>query len=96
MSKGKPKGPTPSLIGCTLGRPKKRLVARKSNCRRCDADILMGTVCHEIPQLGGSFSNARPYCDGCYAAILGKTKEDLAALVSTFEANGSPKSPSPR
>ena len=39
-----------------------------------------GTECPEISQLGGSFSNYKPYCDQCFRAILDQTKSDLDAL----------------
>jgi hypothetical protein len=39
-----------------------------------------GTECPEISQLGGSFSNYKPYYDHCFRAILEQTKADLDAL----------------
>ncbi len=81
MKSSKPKGKTPSLIGGTLGAPRKRLVKKLSRCNRCDDSILKGVECYEIPQLGGSFSNPRPYCDDCFRSILEKTKADLDALL---------------
>lgn len=80
MKSGKPKGKMPSLIGSTLGRPRKRLVGKKSHCKRCNASILKDAVCCEIPQLGGTFSNYRPYCDECFRLILEQTKGDLDGL----------------
>lgn len=80
MKSGKPKGKVPSLIGSTLGTPKKVLVKRERGCKRCHASISKGTECYEIPQLGGSFSNYKPYCDCCFRSILLKTKADLDAL----------------
>jgi hypothetical protein len=81
MKNSKPKGPTPSLIGSTLGTPRKCQVDGKSHCKRCDSAILKGTECYEIPQLGGSFNSPRRYCDGCFRSILEKTKADLDALL---------------
>ncbi len=75
-----PKGPVPSLIGGTLGAPKLDLVARLSNCRRCKCQLVKGTTCFAIPQLGGAFSNSRRYCAKCFNAILQKTNADLVAL----------------
>lgn len=85
MKSGKPKGQTPSLIGGTLGRPRKRIVQRTSSCNRCKGDILKDSECFEISQLGGSFSNYKPYCDACFRSILEKTKDDLAALFKGIE-----------
>ncbi len=81
MKNSKPKGKTPSLIGGTLGAPRKRLVGRLSYCNRCNDSILKGVECYEIPQLGGTFSNPKPYCDGCFRSILEKTKADLDTLL---------------
>ena len=85
MKTSKPRGKTPSLIGSSLGRPRKRDVKRKSHCRRCEAEITGGIQCYEIPQLGGTFSNHRPYCDACYRAILEQTKADLDGLFVAFQ-----------
>jgi hypothetical protein len=82
MKSAKPKGKTPSLIGSTLGAPRKRLVARESHCKRCNVCIPKDTQCCEIPQLGGTFSNYRPYCDECFLSILEQTKVDLDALLA--------------
>jgi hypothetical protein len=81
MKNNKPRGKTPSLIGSTLGTPRKRIVKGKSHCKRCKVPISKGVECFEIPQLGGSFSNYRRYCDGCFRSILEKTKSDLEALL---------------
>jgi hypothetical protein len=80
MKSGKPKGKVPSLIGSTLGTPRKVLVKRERDCKRCHTPISKGTECYEIPQLGGSFSNYKPYCDDCFRSILIKTKADLDAF----------------
>lgn len=82
MKSTKPRGKTPSLIGSTLGAPRKNMVKGKSHCKRCKALIAKGVECYEIPQLGGSFSNYRRYCDGCFRSILEKTKSDLDALLA--------------
>lgn len=77
MKNGKPKGRVPSLIGSTLGTPKRVTVEKKSTCKRCGADLVKGTECYAIPQLGGSFANYKRYCDACFKTILEKTKSDL-------------------
>ncbi len=86
MKSNKPKGKTPSLIGGTLGAPKKDIVLKKSACKRCKADILKGIECYRIPQLGGSFASSRPYCDSCFESILEKTKADLDVLFKSIQA----------
>lgn len=81
MKSGKPRGKTPSLIGSTLGKPRKCLIERESHCKRCNASIQKGIECYEIPHLGGSFSNYKRYCDGCFLSILEKTKSEVDALL---------------
>lgn len=51
-----------------------------SPCKRCKVSIPKDTECCEIPQLGGTFSNYRPYCDKCFRLILEQTKSDLDSL----------------
>jgi len=85
MKSNKPKGKTPSLIGGTLGAPRKCSVLRVSACNRCKDTISKGTECYEIPQLGGAFSNCKKYCDKCFSEILVKTKADLDILFTTIE-----------
>jgi hypothetical protein len=80
MTKSNPRGPTPSLIGGTNGRPKRVAVTRRSSCYRCDADLPGGTDCIEIPKLGGAYSTTRRCCDECFALILAKTESDLVQL----------------
>jgi len=80
MTKKTPKGPTPSLIGGTNGRPRRRDVKRKSACYRCDTEIAAGQSCIEIPKLGSAYSSAKPVCDACFAVILQKTTSDLEEL----------------
>ncbi len=75
-----PKGPTPSLIGSTLGKPRRDHVLKKSKCKRCSGTIDAGTDCIGIPQLGGSFQPLRRYCEDCYKQILAKTQTDIEAL----------------
>lgn len=79
MTKKTPKGPVPSLIGGTNGRPVRVEVQRRSECYRCDDEIVSGASCIAIPKLG-SFTNKRRVCDACYQAILKQTSEDLEKL----------------
>jgi hypothetical protein len=80
MTKTKPRGPTPSLIGSTNGRPRCATVARKSKCYRCHVDLLAGQVCIEIPNLGGGYSTLKRVCNECFQGIVQKTSQDLDEL----------------
>lgn len=80
MTKKKPKGPTPSLIGSTNGRPRRSEVKRLSHCYRCNDGILAGTDCVEIPKLGTGFASAKRVCDACFQLIIQKTAQDLEEL----------------
>ena len=80
MKKVKPRGPVPSLIGSTNGRPKRVTVQRKSKCSRCQTPWVAGTSCIEIPKLGTAYSSSKRVCDDCFLGVLKKTREDLEAL----------------
>lgn len=80
MTKKTPKGPVPSLIGGTNGKPIRVDVERLSHCYRCEDDIPSGGSCIAIPKLGAGFATTRRVCDACFAAILKKTTDDLEAL----------------
>jgi hypothetical protein len=80
MSAGKPKGPTPSLIGGSNGRPKRATVLKLSECCRCHREITKGETYIEIPKLGGAYTSPKRYCNECYGKILKKTNEDLAVI----------------
>ena len=66
MTKTKPRGPTPSLIGSTNGRPRRATVVKKSKCYRCNDELSAGYECIEIPKVGTGFSSARRVCDVCF------------------------------
>lgn len=80
MTKSKPKGPTPSLIGGSNGKPKRAAAGRRCECSRCHAPIVMGQGCIDIPQAGGTFSSSRRVCDECFKKILEKSQNDLEEL----------------
>lgn len=80
MTKTTPRGPTPSLIGGTNGRPRRVAIARKSTCYRCHVDLLAGATCVEIPKLGAAYSSARRVCDDCFRGIVEKTSADLEEI----------------
>ena len=63
-----------------MGSPRRAVVERASECKRCKASLQKGTKCFEIPQLRSPFAGAKKYCDDCFAGILTKTQEDLEAL----------------
>ena len=90
MTKSNPRGPTPSLIGGTNGRPKRTPVKRLSKCYRCHDDLVMGTTCIEIPKLGQAYSTERRVCDACFQLILRKTDDDLAEIrkLAPVDASG--------
>ncbi len=85
MKSSKPRGKTPSLIGGSLGRPRKCVIQRECACKRCGEAIQKDMECYEISQLGGSFSAYKRYCDDCFHSILDKTKADLDALFIDIE-----------
>ena len=80
MNTKMPKGKTPSLIGSTLGRPKRIEVERLSTCVRCSGAIAAGAVCYAIPRLNRPFSKPGRYCQECYSRILDQTEKDLQEL----------------
>jgi hypothetical protein len=80
MTKKTPKGRVPSLIGGANGRPVRMDVQRRSECYRCEDELLAGTLCIAIPRLGGGFTSKRRVCDACYQAILKQTSDDLEEL----------------
>jgi hypothetical protein len=82
MTRIKPRGPTPSLIGSTNGRPRRAPVLKKSKCYRCQDELPTGQDCIEIPKVGSGFSSARRVCKECFKAILEKTKQDLQEIMA--------------
>jgi hypothetical protein len=75
-----PKGKTPSLIGGSLGRPQQSTAGRASPCSRCDAEIVRGEKCFDVPRLAKPHSSTRRFCAACFGAVLEQTKADLAKL----------------
>src|SRR5579863_4626618 len=68
MKKTMPRGPTPSLIGSTNGRPKRVDVLKKSECSRCHSQFVAGQTCIAIPKLRQAYSTSRRVCDECFKA----------------------------
>lgn len=77
MKTKKPKGPTPSLIGFSNGKPEKITPERKCRCSRCQCDIEAGSSCFGIPKNKPVFKQVKRYCKCCYEKILEKTQKDL-------------------
>lgn len=84
MNKVKPRGPVPSLIGGTNGRPKSVQVYRKCKCSRCHTPLLAGQRCVDIPQLGGAFSKSRRVCDECFQQIIEKSCADMEEIKKLY------------
>ena len=76
----KPRGPVPSLIGGSNGRPKRIQVKRVSKCARCETELLAGTFCIEIPQLAKAYKAPKRICLSCFKNILDKTEQDINEL----------------
>ena len=85
MKKCKPRGKTPSLIGGSLGKPRKCVVQRACDCKRCKATIQKDAECYEIAQLGGSFTRYKRYCNDCFSAIVYETRTVLDDLIKDIE-----------
>ncbi len=75
-----PRGKTPSLIGSANGRPKRIIVQKKSECKRCHCDILVGHDCFGIPKATSSFGSIRRFCKECFYKIIEQTRVDLEEL----------------
>ena len=81
MNRTKPRGPVPSLIGSTNGRPKRVPIKNNGyNCSRCHAPFIAGQTCIAIPKLGAAHTNSKRVCDDCFKEILRKTCEDLEVV----------------
>lgn len=85
MSKRVPRGPVPSLIGASHGRPKRVAVKQRSRCARCHGAIPAGGDCIAIPKLGSGYSTNRRMCDDCFRKILEKTSADLRQIAALVE-----------
>lgn len=77
-----PKGKTPSLIGSSLGRPEVAVAGRLCECSRCEAEIVKGEKCYDVPRPLEKFSSTRRFCKACFAKIVEQTKKDLANIES--------------
>ncbi len=75
-----PKGKTPSLIGSSLGRPIVVTARKLCSCSRCDASIIKGQKCYDVPRPSKPFSSTRRFCRECFVKVLEETRQDLANL----------------
>lgn len=80
----KPKGPTPSLLSISTGKPSAYVCGKTTSCDRCKTKIATGERCYKIPKIKSGFT-ARPlFCVGCTKLIIEKTKSEIAAVEATM------------
>lgn len=70
----------PSLINGSAGKPTLETAGKKGSCSGCDAEIVKGESCFDIPNPRTAFSNTKRYCVECFGIALDKTKADIAEL----------------
>ncbi len=75
-----PRGKTPSLIGSSLGRPRKETCGRETPCSRCKKPISKGEDCYDVPQPQKPHSATRRFCADCFVGVLEQSKLDLEKL----------------
>jgi hypothetical protein len=68
----------PSLINGSAGRPTTATAGKRCECSGCDAAIIKGDKCFDIPNPRTAFSNPRRFCPACFKMVLAKTREDVA------------------
>lgn len=85
------KGPTPCLIGTTLGSCSFGLTGSRgplTRCKRCKSEIGRQVQCVQISIPGTLYS--KPFCLGCFASILDSTQAKLNSLRSELQQLESP------
>jgi hypothetical protein len=70
----------PSLINGSAGQPTVAIAGKKCDCVGCDAAIVKGEKCFDIPNPRTAFSNSRRFCSACFKIVLFKSKADVAKL----------------
>jgi hypothetical protein len=70
----------PSLINGAAGRPTAAIAGKKCECVGCEAPIVKGENCIDIPNPRSAFSNSRRFCSACFKIVLAKTRADIAKL----------------
>lgn len=78
----KRKGPTPSLISGTNGRPTREHAGKAFSCHHCESPFAKGAPYIAIPQRKGAHVHPLRVCDTCFKPILEKTAGDLELLRS--------------
>ena len=73
------RGPTPSLIGSTHGTVSFHVALKKSECRRCEADMPKGTSCVRVTK-PGTMGPGTAYCTDCFSDVLDQTQRKLDDL----------------
>lgn len=76
------KGPPPSLISGTNGRPTREYAGKAFACHHCKMPFAKGDPYVSIPQRKGAHARLLRVCDTCFKPILEKTTADLEALKS--------------
>ena len=76
------RGPTPSLLSGSNGRPNTVFARKARPCSRCSRTIYKEEKCFEVPKIAGGFSNNKTYCRACFKEVLIKSREDLEAAES--------------
>lgn len=82
------KGPTPSLIGTTLGSCSFGLTGARgplAHCKRCGCELRRQAPCVEV-SIPGSFGS-KTFCLLCFGKILDATQMKLNSLRSELVAN---------
>ncbi len=75
-----PKGKIPSLIGSSLGRPRKETCGRETPCSRCRRCIVKDEDCYDVPWPLKPHSSTRRFCAECFKDVLEQTKRDVEKL----------------
>ena len=70
MTTKKIRGPVPSLIGLSNGKPDVIVAKGKSECYRCQSSIAAGTTCFVIPKIESGFTSSKRHCKDCFNDIL--------------------------
>lgn len=81
------RGPTPSLITGSSGKPTMVVTKIQRKCSRCLNKIEGGGKCFEIPKVGSGFSTKKTYCKTCFKEVLKQTRIDLEELDASLEEN---------
>jgi hypothetical protein len=70
----------PSLINGSAGVPSLEIAGKKCSCAGCDAEIVKGERCFDVPNPRTAFSNTKRFCGECFGIALDKTRADIVKL----------------